>query len=131
MIPSHWESIAVLVSMLKSKLHCARVTACDRDYEGSLMIDRDLMDMVRIVPYERILVADVENGGRLETYAIPGPRGSRTVGLNGAAAHLGAVGDRLIVLAFCLVEAERTQSHHPLVVVLDAENRPVGGIKAL
>ena len=115
--------------LLKSKLHLARITESDPDYEGSLMIDRDLMDAVKLVPYEKILVADVENGNRFETYAIPGKRGSGVIGLNGAATHMGSVGDRVIVFAFCLVPTEQVASHRPLILVLDEHNKPVGGLK--
>ncbi|MCK5849996.1 MAG: aspartate 1-decarboxylase [Kiritimatiellae bacterium] len=117
----------MLLSMLKAKLHCARTTECNRDYEGSLLIDQDLMDAVKIVPYEKILVANVENGKRGETYAIPGERGAGEIGLNGGMAHLAAVGDRLIILAFALVEKDKVSAHHPLVVILDENNKPIAG----
>jgi len=113
------------VSMLKAKLHFARVTQSERDYEGSLTIDPDLMEAVGMLPYEKILVADVENGNRFETYAIAGERGSRVIGLNGATTHMGGIGDRLIVFAFALVPSEEAAQHHPRVVILDADNRPV------
>lgn len=112
----------MLSSMLKSKLHFARVTESVRDYEGSLTIDPDFMDMVKIAPYEKILVANVENGNRFETYAIPGIAGSRTIGLNGATTHMGSVGDRLIVFAFCLIDTEQVPRHKPLIIVLDETN---------
>jgi aspartate 1-decarboxylase len=115
--------------MLKAKLHCARVTESDRDYEGSLTIDADLMDAVKLLPYERILVADVENGNRFETYAIPGERGSRVIGLNGATTHMGSIGDRLIIFSFCLVDDGDLATHRPLILILDEKNRPVGELK--
>jgi len=115
--------------MLKSKIHLARVTESNRDYEGSLMIDEDLMDRVRMLPYEKILVSDLENGNRFETYAIPGRRGSGVIGLNGAMTYLGAVGDRVIIFAFCSVSDDKAVAHRPLVLVLDAQNKPVGGLK--
>jgi len=117
--------------MLKSKLHGARVTRAEQDYEGSLEIDRDLMDAVKMAPYEKILVADVENGNRFETYAIPGERGSGVIGLNGATVHRGSVGDRLIVFTFAVVSEEEIDNHAPLVLVLDENNKPVGGLKAI
>jgi aspartate 1-decarboxylase len=116
-------------TLLKSKLHNVRVTESDRDYEGSLKIDQDLMDAVKIMPFEKILVADVENGNRFETYAIPGPRGSGAIGLNGATTHLGSVGDRLIVFAFALVPTEDAARHRPLILVCDQNNKAVGGLK--
>ena len=117
--------------MLKSKLHGARVTQAEQDYEGSLTIDQDLMTAVKIAPYEKILVADVENGNRFETYAIPGERGSGTIGLNGATVHMGAVGDRLIVFTFAVVSEDEAAHHKPLVLVLDENNKPVGALKAV
>ena len=119
------------VVMLKAKLHCARVTESVRDYEGSLMIDQDLMDTVKLLPYEKILVADLENGNRFETYAIPGPRGSGVIGLNGATTHLGGVGDRVIIFSFCHMPAEQAAQHKPLVLILDEKNKPVGGLREL
>ena len=116
-------------TMLKAKLHSARVTEALQDYEGSLAIDQDLMDAVKLAPYEKNLVADVENGNRFETYAIPAKRGSRIIGLNGATVHMGAVGDRIIIFAFTLVPTEEVPQHHPLVLVLDENNEPVGGLK--
>jgi aspartate 1-decarboxylase len=117
--------------MLKAKLHSVRITESDRDYEGSLKIDPDFMDAVGIAPYEKILVADVENGNRFETYAIPGERGSRVIGLNGATTHMGSIGDRVIIFAFCLVPTSDLSSHHPKVLLFDRENRPAGDVKVL
>ena len=115
----------MLITMLKSKLHHARVTESELEYNGSLTIDRDLMDGVKLRPYEKILVANMANGERFETYAIPAPRGSRTICLNGATAHKGAVGDRLIIFAFAQLSEEEVASHRPLVTILDAGNNPV------
>jgi len=115
----------MLITMLKSKLHHARVTESELEYNGSLTIDRDLMDSVRLRPYEKILVANMANGERFETYAIPAPRGSRTICLNGATAHKGAVGDRLIIFAFAQLSDAEVATHHPLVTILDADNNPV------
>jgi aspartate 1-decarboxylase len=116
----------MLSVVLKSKLHNARITQSEPDYEGSLSIDEDLMDAVGLAPHEKILVANRENGNRFETYVIPAPRGSGTIGLNGPATHQGNVGDRVIVLSFGLVSPEELRAHRPLVLVLDARNRPVG-----
>ena len=103
------------IEVLKAKLHRIRVTGVERDYEGSLTLDPDYMESVGIVPYEKILVADVENGNRFETYAIAGERGSGVCRLNGAAAHMGAAGDRLIVMAFARVEPGEAEGHAPRV----------------
>lgn len=121
----------MLLTLLKSKLHFARVTESVRDYEGSLTIDPDFMERVKICPYEKILVANVENGNRFETYAIPGTRGSRVIGLNGATTHLGGVGDRLIVFAFCQIEEEQARLHRPLVLILSENNEVKQGLKSL
>lgn len=114
----------MLSTMLKGKIHHARVTHSNQEYQGSLLIDPDLMERAKIVPYEKILVANVENGKRGETYAIPGKRGSREVGVQGAMAHLAGEGDRLIIFTFALVPEENVASHRPLVVILDENNNP-------
>ncbi len=112
----------MLITMLKSKLHHARVTESELEYQGSLTIDRQLMDDVRLHPYEKILVANMANGQRFETYAIPAERGSKVICLNGATAHLGGVGDRLIIFAFGQIEEADVAAHKPLVLVLDENN---------
>jgi aspartate 1-decarboxylase len=103
------------VTLLKSKLHRIRVTQACLEYEGSLTLDPDDMDAVGIVPYEKILVADVDNGNRFETYAICGERGSHVCCLNGAAAHKGAVGHRLIVMAFAQMTVDEAAGFAPKV----------------
>lgn len=110
------------VSILKSKIHKARITQCDLNYEGSLAIDRDLMDKVGLLPYEKILVVNATNGQRLETYAISAPRGSRVFCLNGAAARRGAVGDMITIMSFAAMTPAEASDTHPAVIVLDAEN---------
>jgi aspartate 1-decarboxylase len=117
-----WD-LNMLITVLKAKLHHLRVTQADLEYQGSLTIDEDLMDAVGLVCFEKILIAVMENGNRLETYAIPGPRGSGVACLNGAAAHLGAVGHRLIVMAFGQMSAEEARGHQPKVVRLGPDNR--------
>ena len=101
------------VQLLKAKLHRIRVTEANLDYEGSLTLDPDDMEAVGILPYERILCANVENGNRFETYAIAGRRGSHVCCLNGAAAHKGKVGDRLIVMAFASFTPEEAAGWQP------------------
>lgn len=108
--------------LLKSKIHRAHVTAANVDYEGSLTIDQDLMDQVGLLPYERILCGNMANGARFETYAIPGPRGSAVIVLNGAVARLGKVGDRLTIMSYALVPAAEAAGWQPRVIVLDAQN---------
>ena len=110
------------LKLLKSKLHQAAVTACELHYHGSLTLDPELMEAVGILPHEAVVVSNLSNGERAETYAIPGEPGGRQVELNGAMARLGARGDRLIVMAFALMDAEEAQGHRPNVVALDERN---------
>lgn len=105
----------MMLTLLKAKLHRIRVTEACLDYEGSLSLDPDDMEAVGIVPYEKILVADVENGNRFETYAIEGRRGSHVCCLNGAAARMGQLGDRLIVMAFAQFSQEEAAGWIPKV----------------
>ncbi len=111
--------------MLKAKLHMARVTDAQLEYHGSLTIDEDLMDAVGLLSHEKILVANVENGSRFETYAIPGPRGSGMICLNGATAHKGVKGDRVIILCFAVMTPREAKSFKPKVLCLNARNQPV------
>ena len=112
-------------TLLKAKLHNARVTDANVDYEGSLTIDRDLMDAVKILPYEKILVANVQNGSRFETYAIPAEPGSGQIILNGATARLGKPGDRLTIMSFTEVDPGEAKSWKPQVIVLGEKNAVV------
>lgn len=115
------------IVMLRAKLHQACVTHADVNYEGSFGIDTELMEAVGLYPYEQIMLANINTGGRLETYAIPEPFGSRRMVLNGAAARMGAVGDRVIVMSFCTVEESfvREGKHRPRVLRLDERNEPI------
>jgi aspartate 1-decarboxylase len=112
----------MLLTMLKSKLHRATVTGADLDYEGSIAIDRDLLDLSGIPPHEQVDVFNINTGGRFTTYAIEAPRGSRDVAVNGAAARLVQKGDRVIIVAYCQIPAEEARNYHPTVVVLDDGN---------
>jgi len=112
----------MLVHLLKSKIHRAHVTASDLQYEGSLTIDRDLMDKVGLLPFEKILCSNMANAARFETYAIPGDRGAGQIILNGAAAHLGKVGDRLTIMSFTEMNAEEAKFWKPQVIVLGDKN---------
>ena len=109
--------------MLKSKIHRATVTGADLHYEGSVTIDRDLMDAADIVSYEKVAVWNVTNGSRLETYAIEGQRGSGVICLNGAAARLVAPKDLVIIASFVNMESEAAIKHEPKLVFVDEENR--------
>jgi aspartate 1-decarboxylase len=110
------------LTVLKSKIHKARITQADLYYEGSLGIDLDILDEVGIVPWEKILVVNVNNGERLETYAIPSPRGSREFLLNGSAARKGHVGDEIIIMSFAQLEQSEIEGFKPKVVVLNEDN---------
>jgi aspartate 1-decarboxylase len=112
----------MLVHLLKSKIHRASVTAANLEYEGSMSIDRDLMDKVGLLPYERILCSNMANAARFETYAIPGERGSGQIVLNGAAALLGKPGDLLTIMSFTETEAAEAKFWKPHVIVLGEKN---------
>lgn len=110
------------LQLIKGKIHRARLTHCDLDYEGSLEIDIDYLKKAEILPYEKILVVNATNGERLETYAIPGEVGSRVFRLNGAAAHKGNVGDIVTIMAFGILDEKEAQGFQPKVVVLNEKN---------
>lgn len=107
---------------LKSKIHKATVTDTQLDYAGSIYIDQDLMDAVGIHPYEQVLVANLVNGTRHETYAVAGERGSRTIRVMGAAAHLVNTGDQIIIMAFTDLTQEEAPGHQPKIIVLNENN---------
>jgi len=111
-------------TMMKSKLHRARVTDAHLDYEGSLTIDAQLMELADILPYEQVKVYNVNTGARFETYAIEGPAGRGDICLNGAAARMGAPGDLIIIVTYADYEEEEARRHTPRVVLLDAANKP-------
>ncbi len=113
----------MLRNMLKSKIHKATVTQSDLMYEGSLTIDSDLMREVGILPYEKIKVYNINNGERLDTYAIEGEAGSGVIGLNGAAARKGMVGDLIIIVSYAIYHNDDLVDFEPKVVVLDEKNR--------
>jgi aspartate 1-decarboxylase len=107
----------------KSKIHRATVTEANLNYEGSVTIDSDLMDAAQILPHEQVQVLNVNNGERFDTYAIRGPRGSGVICLNGPAARLAHVGDRVIIITYALMEREELLRHAPIVVTVDDRNR--------
>lgn len=109
--------------VLKSKLHRLRITQVDLDYVGSLTLDRDLIDAAGLLPFEKIHVLNVNNGSRIETYVIEGPRGSGIVGLNGPAARTGLVGDIIIVLAYAWLDEAAARTHQPRIVFPKEGNR--------
>jgi aspartate 1-decarboxylase len=116
----------VLLTLLKAKLHRARVTQTDLHYEGSISIDRDLMDRANILPHEQVDVLNINNGARFTTYAIEAPRGSKTFGINGAAARLVQKHDPIIVVAYGQLPVEEARNYEPSVVLLDEDNNVIG-----
>src|SRR6058998_3727559 len=110
------------IHLLKSKIHRAQVTASSLDYEGSLTIASDLMELTGLVPHERILCSNLANGTRFETYVIPGERGSGQIQLNGATAHLGKIGDRLTIMIYATIDAAEAKKWQPQVIVLGEKN---------
>jgi aspartate 1-decarboxylase len=110
------------VHLLKSKIHRAQVTGASVEYEGSLTIASDLMEKVGLIPYERVLCSNLENGNRFETYAIPGAPGSGDIVLNGATSHLGKPGDRLTIMSYTFIELEQAKNWEPRVIVLGKKN---------
>jgi aspartate 1-decarboxylase len=111
------------VSFLYSKIHRATVTHADLDYVGSITIDRDLMDGARLCAGQRVQIADIDTGARLDTYVIPGEPGSGVIGINGAAARLVHVGDLVIIMCYAQGTVAEAQTWEPAVVHVDAANR--------
>ena len=108
--------------ILKSKIHRARVTGVDVDYEGSISIDRKLMVEADILPYEQVQVLNINNGARFETYAIEAESGRGEISIKGAAARLAAIGDTIIILSYCHIEDEEAHNFIPKLVYVDAQN---------
>ena len=118
------------ITMFKAKLHRLRVTEADLYYEGSITIDRELLDAAGILPHEKVQVVNVNNGARLETYTIADEPGSRTVCLNGPAARLATKGDQVIVISYAEMTPEEAESFTPNVVLVDENNDPKQHIEA-
>src|SRR6266568_1921480 len=117
--------MTMLRTMLKSKIHRATVTQANLHYVGSVTVDEDLLDAADLLPGEQMAIVDVTNGARLETYVIPGPRGSGVIGINGAAAHLVHPGDLVILISYGQMDDELARRYRPKVVHVDAANRVV------
>ncbi|BBH50378.1 aspartate 1-decarboxylase [Parolsenella catena] len=113
----------MVLNMLKGKIHRATVTQAEVDYIGSITIDQDLMDAAGILEYEKVQVADVERGTRLETYVISGEPGSGVICLNGAAAHLVTPGDKVIIMCYAQMTPEEARESKPRVVFVDEDNK--------
>ncbi|MBM7703330.1 aspartate 1-decarboxylase [Metabacillus iocasae] len=110
-------------TMMNAKIHRARVTEANLNYVGSVTIDEDLLDAVGIAVNEKVQIVNNNNGARLETYAIPGERGSGVVCLNGAAARLVQPGDVVIIISYAMVPNEKVATHHPTVAIMDEHNQ--------
>jgi aspartate 1-decarboxylase len=113
----------MLITVCKSKIHRAIITESNLNYEGSITIDADLMQAADIIPWERVQIANIMTGDRLETYVIEGEAGSGIICLNGAAAHKGKVGDIIIIISYGLVEKIKTKPHKPKIVKVDENNK--------
>lgn len=113
----------MLIKMFKSKIHRATITECDLNYEGSCKIDLDLMEAANIRSFESIFIWNLNNGERLMTYAIPGERGSKVIGLNGSAARMGQKGDLVIISTFADMEDWEAKIHKPTVVLVGEGNQ--------
>jgi aspartate 1-decarboxylase len=114
------------LTLLKSKLHRACVTHAELDYEGSCAIDRELMELAGILPFEQIQIYNVTNGERFTTYAIEAEAGSRIISVNGAAAHKASPGDRVIICTYAQLDAAETAGFKPALVYLNEQNRVTG-----
>ncbi|MEI6847635.1 MAG: aspartate 1-decarboxylase [Chlorobiaceae bacterium] len=112
------------LTVLKAKIHNAIVTSGDLEYEGSITIDNELLEMVDMIPNEKVLVVNNNNGERFETYIIKGQHGSREIQLNGAAARCALVGDEIIIMAFAVMEEVEARNYNPTVLIVDKKNNP-------
>lgn len=112
------------IEMLRCKLHRATITEANLEYEGSITIDRDLMDAAGLLLHEKVHVLDLNNGARFETYVIEGPRGSGVICVNGAAARLVMPKDLVIVIAYAHMDIEEARQFEPTVVLVDPANKP-------
>ncbi|MCC8027206.1 MAG: aspartate 1-decarboxylase [Clostridium sp.] len=115
----------MLIQALKSKIHRATVVQAELDYIGSVTIDRRLLEQAGIQEYEKVQIVDIDNGARFETYAIGGDKDSGTVCLNGAAARLASIGDKVIIMSYALMQPEELKMNPPRVVFVDGENHAV------
>ncbi|MFJ6617113.1 aspartate 1-decarboxylase [Kitasatospora sp. NPDC091335] len=116
----------MLRTMLKSKIHRATVTQADLHYVGSVTVDEDLLDAADLLPGELVHIVDIDNGARLETYTIAGPRGSGVIGINGAAARLVHPGDLVILIAYGQMDTAEAKGYEPKIVFVDGRNRITG-----
>jgi len=123
MLQNEGTTPSMIYTFMKAKLHRATVTQADLHYEGSITVDRNLLDAAGIFLNERVDVYDITNGNRFSTYAIEGPRGSGVICINGAAAHLCKPGDLVIICAYVGLNSDEASTHVPTVVLLDEKNQ--------
>ncbi|UJF36156.1 aspartate 1-decarboxylase [Paenibacillus hexagrammi] len=116
-------------TMMKGKIHRATVTEANLNYVGSITIDEDLIDQVDMLPNEKVQIVNNNNGARLETYIIPGPRGSGVICLNGAAARLCQTGDTIIIVSYAMMTDEEAKKHHPKIAIMGENNKIVQLLK--
>lgn len=115
----------MLVNMLKGKIHRAKVVQAELDYVGSITVDEDLLDAAGIYEYEKVQIVDINNGNRFETYTIAGERGSGLICLNGAAARQVQTGDKIIIMAYAVMDEKEIKTNPPKVVFVDDDNKIV------
>ena len=111
------------IDVLKSKIHSVGITEANLNYIGSITIDEDMMDAVNLIENERVHIYNITNGNRLDTYVIKGERGSGVIGINGAAARLVAVNDKIIIVSYASMEFEEAKIHKPSIIFPDANNK--------
>jgi aspartate 1-decarboxylase len=109
----------MILTMMKAKIHRASVTQCDMHYEGSISVDQDWLERVGILPHEQVDVLNINTGARFTTYAIPAARGSRTIGINGAAARLAQPEDLVIIISYAQMDEAEARAHKPVVFIPD------------
>ena len=115
----------MMLIIMKSKIHRATITETHLEYEGSITIDEELLEKAGMLVNERVQVVNLNNGTRLETYIIKGKRGSKTICLNGPAARLGEPGDKIIIIAYALMDQKEAEKHEPKVVKVDENNNVI------
>lgn len=115
----------MFIEVMKSKIHRVRVTQAELNYVGSITIDEDLLEAANIQANEKVQIVNNNNGARLETYVIPGERGTGTICLNGAAARLAQVGDILIIISYAFMDSEEVRDHNPTLVFPDENNKVI------
>jgi aspartate 1-decarboxylase len=115
--------VDVLRLMLRAKIHRATVTDANLDYEGSLTLDEELLSAAGILPYEQVMISNLNNGERFETYVIPGKRGSGMICLNGPTARKGVVGDRIVIFCYVYYNEQELKTYQPTIIKVDEKNR--------